>query len=191
MAKFSYEFKKKVIDDYLNGGGGTAYLSKKYSVSQSNIRRWIDAYKNLGEDSLKRSRQNAVYSLEYKLEVVQLYLTSEISYKDLALQEKINNPTLIVSWVREYRKHGVDGLKPHRKGRQPKLGSPPMKKKETNNEVIETIDTSAEHVKQLEDENYHLRLELACLKESRRLRLEEEALNKKRESSTVSEDHSN
>ena len=54
------------------------------------------------------------------------------------------------------------------------------------------MDTSAEHVKELEDELLKLRVENAYLKELRRLRLEEEALLKKqRELSTVSEDSSN
>ena len=54
------------------------------------------------------------------------------------------------------------------------------------------VDTSAEHVKELEDELLKLRIENAYLKELRKLRLEEEALQKKqRESSTVSEDSSN
>lgn len=53
-------------------------------------------------------------------------------------------------------------------------------------------DTSAEYVKQLEDELLKLRIENAYLKELRRLRLEEEALLKKqRESSTASEETSN
>ena len=54
------------------------------------------------------------------------------------------------------------------------------------------MDTSAEHIKELEDELLKLRIENAYLKELRRLRLEEEALlRKQRESSTVSEDSLN
>lgn len=54
------------------------------------------------------------------------------------------------------------------------------------------VDTSAEHVKQLEDELLKLRIENAYLKELRRLRLEEETLLKKqRESSTASGESSN
>ena len=41
------------------------------------------------------------------------------------------------------------------------------------------MDTSAEHVKELEDELLKLRIENAYLKELRRLRLEEETLLKK------------
>lgn len=54
------------------------------------------------------------------------------------------------------------------------------------------VDTSAEHIKRLEDELLKLRIENAYLKELRRLRLEEETLLKKqRESSTVSEENLN
>lgn len=54
------------------------------------------------------------------------------------------------------------------------------------------VDTSAEHVKQLEKELLKLRIENAYLKELRRLRLEEETLLKKqRESSTASGESSN
>ena len=60
--------------------------------------------------------------------------------------------------------------------------------------VLDTtpVDTSAEHIKQLEDELLKLRIENAYLKDVRRLRLEEEALlKKKRESSTASRETSN
>ena len=49
-----------------------------------------------------------------------------------------------------------------------------------------------ELLKQLQEENLRLRIENAFLKEARRLRLEEEALQRKqRESSTASEENSN
>ena len=32
MAKYSYEFKKKVVQEYLVGKSGCTYLSKKYNV---------------------------------------------------------------------------------------------------------------------------------------------------------------
>lgn len=54
------------------------------------------------------------------------------------------------------------------------------------------VDTSVEHVQELEDENLKLRIENAFLKELRRLRLEDEAkMRELRKSSPVSEDHSN
>lgn len=191
MAKYSYELKKKIVDQYLNGNGGFTALTKQYSVPYTVVRRWVHAYTNLGEDGLKRSRSNKEYSFEYKMQVVQLYMTSEMSYLQIAKQEKMNNPSMIANWVTAYRKHGIDGLKSHKKGRKPKPGSPPMNKEHNEEQTTVTADDNVKRIKELEDENYHLRLENAILKKTRRLRLEEEAKSRKRESSTAYDKNSN
>ena len=178
---------------YLNGEGGRDYLAKKYGIpAPSNLKKWIDNYRAQGDDGLRRSRQNQNYSFEYKLHIVELYLSSEVSYQELAIKEGIHNPAQLAKWVNDFRIVGPDALRPKKKGRKKSLDSKEMKK--TNTQVTDEtlIDTSAEHVKQLEDELLKLRIENAYLKELRRLRLEEEALLKKqRESSTVSEEHLN
>ena len=192
MSKYSYEFKKKVVMSYLNGEGGYTYLANFYSIpSKTRIREWVAAYKKFGDEGLFRSRQQAKYSFEKKLSVVELYLSSEISYQDLALQEGITNPCMIVNWVNRFRAAGPEALRPRKKGRKKTLDKP-----KTDSKVQETkeriIDTSAEHVKELEDELLKLRIENAFLKELRRLRLEDEAkMREQLESSTVSEDDSN
>ena len=44
--------------EYLNGNGGTHYLSSKYNLgSNSQLRKWIAAYKKYGDEGLKRSRK--------------------------------------------------------------------------------------------------------------------------------------
>ena len=192
MAKYSYEFKKKLVLEYLNGKGGTDYISNKYGFkSNSQLRKWIAAYNKFGDEGLKRSRKNDIYSFEKKLSIVELYLSGEISYQDLALQEGINNPALISNWVRLFRVAGPDALRPHKKGRKKTLNKPDSN---TQNKLDEesTVDTSAEHVKELEDELLKLRIENAFLKELRRLRLEDEAkMRERQESSAASEDSSN
>ena len=63
MAKYSYEFKKKVVMAYLNGEGGYGYLSKVYDVPvTSSIQNRVHNYQKFGDDGLKRSRKNDVYS---------------------------------------------------------------------------------------------------------------------------------
>ena len=192
MAKYSFEFKKQIIQDYLDGKAGVKYLAKKYSIpAPSNVQQWIKSYKEFGDEGLMRSRKNKTYTFEFKLHVVELYLSTEVSYQELALSVGINNQSLIMKWVNDFRIAGPDALKPKRKGRKKSLklskNSPAKESSE-----IKSVDTSAEHVKQLEDELLKLRIENAYLKELRRLRLEEEALLKKqRESSTASEDTSN
>ena len=192
MAKYSYEFKKKVVTAYLNGKGGYKYLANYYGIpAWTNIKKWVLAYQRLGDEGLLRSRQQKKYSFEYKLHVVELYLSNEVSYQELALQEGINNPAILVKWVNDFRIAGPDALRPRKKGRKKALNSKDNIKRTTSNETV-SVDTSAERLKQLEDELLKLRIENAFLKELRRLRLEEEALLKKqRESSTASEESSN
>lgn len=132
-----------------------------------------------------RSRKQDKY-FEKKL-VVELYLTSELSYQELALREGIYNPSQICKWVNDFQIAGPDALRPHKKGRKKTLGTSNKKLNIEQDTTTVPVDTSTEHVKELEDEILKLRIENAYLKELRRLRLEEEALLKKqRESSTAS-----
>ena len=192
MAKYSCEFKLKVVQEYLNGKGSYDYLAKKYNIpSCTPLKEWVAAFKKFGKEGLLRSREKKNYSFQFKLHVVELYLSSEVSYRDLAISQGINNSSLIAKWVNDFRIAGPDALRPKKKGRKKTLDIKEFKKPSKHIEE-KSVDTSAEHVKELEDENLKLRIENAYLKELRRLRLEEEALLKKqRESSTVSEDSSN
>ena len=192
MSKYSFEFKKRVVLSYLNGEGGYKYLSKTYVVpAKKSIEQWVHNYQAFGDEGLMRSRKNNIYSFEKKLSVVELYLSSEISYQDLALQEGIITPSLIVNWVNRFRAAGSDALRPHKKGRKKTLD------KSDNTTQIKplketSVDTSAEHVRELEDELLKLRIENAFLKELRRLRLEDEARTREQLGlSAISEDDSN
>lgn len=192
MAKHSFEFKKKVVLEYLDGKGGTPYLSKKYGLgSDSQLRKWINAYNAFGDEGLMRSRKQTKYSFEKKISVVESYLSSEISYQDLAIQEGITNPSMITNWVNRFRAAGPDALRSRKKCRKKTLDKPKIDNKPIT-QKNSVVDTSAEHVKELEDELLKLRIENAFLKERRRLRLEDEAkMRERRSSSTASEENSN
>ena len=192
MAKYSFEFKKKVVNSYLNGEGSFKIIAEKYKIpAWSNVKKWVRNYEKLGDEGLFRSRKSESYTFEYKLYVVELYLSSEISYQDLALQEGIINPSTITNWVNRFRAAGPDALRPHKKGRKKILDKSCKNPKIVPSEEP-SVDTSAEYVKELEDELLKLRIENAFLKELRRLRLEDEAkMRERQKSSAVSEDSSN
>ena len=192
MAKHRYEFKKQLVSEYLDNQGSYASISQKHGMSSScQLKTWVAAYKKLGDNGLKRSRSRKEYSFEEKLSVVESYLTSELSYQELALQMGINNPSMLARWVNDFKIAGPDALRPHRKGRKKRLST--SQSRETEAQVQHTeVNTRAEHVKELEDELLKLRIENAVLKELRRLRLEDEAKRRGlRTSSSVSEDNSN
>ena len=188
MAKYSFEFKMMVVSEYISGQGCTRYLSGKHGVHHSVIERWVANYRKYGEEGLTRSSQQQVYTFEFKLHVVELYLTSELSYQELALQVGMTNPTQITKWVLDYRVAGPEALKPKKKGRKRSMDKDKIVRE------IEKSDSDEQKafLEQLQEENLRLRIENAFLKESRRLRLEEEGLlNELRESSTASEENSN
>ena len=188
MAKYSYEFKKKIVDAYLRGEGSYGYLSSVYGPQKRDIQKWVKNYQSFGDEGLMRSRQQKKYSFEKKLSVVELYLTNEISYQELAIQEGITNPSLIAAWVSRFRVAGPEALKSRKKGRTRTLDKSKISPKPQEIEE-RVVDTSAEHVKELEDELLKLRIENAFLKELRRLRLEDEAkMRERRSSSTASEE---
>ncbi len=98
MAIYSFELKHEIVKAYLKGEGGTPYLAKKYGVpAESTVRKWITAYKNFGEEGLYRSRKKINYTSEFKLNAVELYLTTELSYQELAGQLNMNNPSILTN----------------------------------------------------------------------------------------------
>ena len=77
MARYSYELKKKIVEEYLSGMTSYSILEEKYQIDESMIMRWVNNYKHFGDDSLKRSRNKRAYSVEFKLEAVTRYETTE------------------------------------------------------------------------------------------------------------------
>ncbi len=189
MAKYSFEFKLKVVKEYLEGPESYETLSKKYQVpSNTVIKRWVANYNHFGAEGLMRSRQQQIYSFEFKLHVVELYLTSELSYRELEHKVGMTDPARITRWVMDYRAAGPEALKPKKKGRKRTMDKDRIIQEIENGDAEE----QKELLKQLQEENLRLRIENAFLKELRRLRLEEEKhLNEQRESSTASEENSN
>lgn len=79
---------------------------------------------------------------------------------------------MVSIWINHFREVGPDALRPYKKTLDM------LNDKQNNSNKISCVDTSAEHVKELEDELYNLRIENALLKELRRLHLEDEVKKK-------------
>ena len=71
MTKYSYEFKLKVVQEYLNGEGSCNYLCKKYNIpAMIRLQEWAAVYKKFGSDGLLRSGKNNNYSFQFNLHMV-------------------------------------------------------------------------------------------------------------------------
>ena len=175
MAKYSTEFKIKLVKEYLESNISYKSLSDKYCIpSEKVIKTWVNTYKTQGYEGLKVKRENTQYTLEFKLNVVNLYLTGEMSYQSLANELKINNPSIITRWVNDFREKGIEGLKSKKRGRPSKMSKSQNKSKDTKIESSANIRNSEnesltqaqlkEKIKKLEEKNYWLQLENDAIK---------------------------
>lgn len=109
------------VQEYLKGKGGYKFLSKKYGLpDHTQLMKWVASSKVFGEKGLLRIKKNSTYSVQFKKHAIELYLTTEISYCEIALELGMTNSSLIVNWVQVFRASGIKGLsKP--KGRPPQM----------------------------------------------------------------------
>lgn len=102
-------------------------------------------------------KSQSTYPFELKLDVVRRALDEGVTAEQLALEYELSSGKLVGSWVRIYRQHGEEGLRPKPKGPRPPNdgGAPPG---ESND------------LQRLEQENVRLRAENAYLKKLQALR---------------------
>ena len=199
MAKYSFTFKLKVVTAYLNSEGGYSSLAKKYGVKDaSQVRRWVNAFKEFGKDGLCRKRNNTRYTSEFKLAVVESYITSELSYRQIAFQYGLNNPSLVTRWKLEFMKYGANAFVERPKGRIPTMSRTDEKAKITthtksrNQKKKKELTPEQARILELEKQLRYAQIENAYLKELRRLRLEDaRKMKEQQESLAVSEENSN
>ena len=163
MAKYRTELKMKVVKEYLESNTSYKTLSDKYRIpNKSIIITWVNTYKTQGYEGLKVKRKNTKYPLEFKLNVVNLYLTGEMSYQSLANELKINNPSMIARWVKEFREEGIEGLKAKKRGRPSNMPNTD-KNKDLKNKSNKTKKELSE-LEKLREDNYYLKMEVEILK---------------------------
>ncbi len=92
MAKYSFELKLQIVKVYLEGKGGYNGIAKMFGIPhQSIVRRWVNAYKTLGEDGLKRKNNKSYYSVEFKINVLNYMLRTKKSVQETANHYGLNN----------------------------------------------------------------------------------------------------
>ena len=163
MTKYSNEFKIKIVSEYFTHQNSMAGLSKEYNVSFHMIQTWIHQAEKNGLDSLKIKHTKVNYSPEFKLNVVRYYLNNP-NLGRLPVAAKFNiNSSQVYSWVNKFKKEGMAGLLPKRKGRPSKMP------KKTKNKPSEKINLSEkqkyeEKIIKQEAEIERLKLENLVLK---------------------------
>ena len=176
--KYSFEFKLKIVQEYLKGPLGYTLLAKKYHVSyKSEIQKWVNQYKKHGKEGLKIKKNKEKYPLNFKLDVLRFKQDTGASYIETANTYGIGEPSIIANWKRRYLVEGAEGLnKPQ--GRPTKMPKSNKNKKKTK-EKRETNDQVTDEFELLKKENEYLRIELEYLKKLKALGLKDPRANNK------------
>ena len=161
MTKYSSELKIQVASDYLNGRGSYNGLSKKYNITPSIIRTWVNTAELNGLESLKVKRTTREYSVDFKLDVVSYYLKSDEGRNLVAAKFNIS-PSQVHSWTKKFQQGGPEALLPVKKGKPTKM--PKKTKKAKRNKQTETLtDKQKYEAKLLEKDAKIKELELELI----------------------------
>jgi transposase len=142
--------------DLFEQGFGPKAVSSRLDVSVKAVARLEARFKIWGRAALESKPTKQVYSFEFKLALVRQFLDGEDTMPAIALAHQLSSPKLLAKWVKIYRIHGEEGLRPKDKGR-PKTAS--------GAERVEPTE-----VEKLRRENQRLQAENAYLKKVRALR---------------------
>lgn len=117
MSKYSYQFKVRAVQEYLNQSHDYSVVCKKYGTScKHSLMTWVQNVQAYGYASLDPRWSHRIYSLDYKFHVITYYRTHQLSIDKVAAKFNFNR-TQVYSWYRKYKKEGIVGLKPKPKGR--------------------------------------------------------------------------
>lgn len=137
------EFKTKVVEDYLDGGGSHMEICKKYGIkSTCQLRNWILKYN--GHENLKTSgtggspimTKGRATTYDERVEIVKYCIEHQNNYAETAEKFQVSYQQ-VYSWVNKYSKDGVEGLQDRRGKRKPEDEMSEVEKLRAQNKLLE------------------------------------------------------
>ena len=128
LCQYTADFKQKVVNDYLSGGGSYLSISLKYGIhAESTVKKWVTQYND--HEELTDSRKTGGYlmvkdvnprktTLEERVEIVEYCIASSNDYASAARKYSCSYGQ-VYSWVRKYNSDGIEGLKDRRGQNRP------------------------------------------------------------------------
>ncbi|WP_097160859.1 IS3 family transposase [Bacillus oleivorans] len=123
MSKFNIEEKIEAVIRYQQGTEGVKSIAKSIGVHHTVLLNWIKQYEHHGENAFNQPYTS--YTTQFKLDVLNYIKETGTSIREAAAIFNIATHSTVQKWQKSFELHGIDALKPTKKGR------PPMKK-ETN-----------------------------------------------------------
>ncbi|WP_295730925.1 helix-turn-helix domain-containing protein [uncultured Limosilactobacillus sp.] len=84
MTKYQAEFKSQIVHEYLATSHSLNDLANKYHVSSQRINEWVQRFRLQGIDAFRHRKSKRVFSVDFKLYVIDYYQTHEESMTSVA-----------------------------------------------------------------------------------------------------------
>ena len=144
-AKYTYEEKLQACMDYLSGKRSAKEIAEDLRMGKRGIVRvleWVKQYQTNGPEILQETKTNKRYTKEFKLQVVEEYLSGSGSLIELQVKHKIRSSEQIRRWISKYNSHEeLKDYDPHPEVYMTK------RKKTTQEERKEIVQYCLEHNK--------------------------------------------
>jgi transposase len=169
--KYDYAFKLECVKLVLEKHYSCEAVSRLRGPNESNIRKWLDFYKEYGKAGLL-PRKNQSYSYDFKLKTLKSIDSDYLTLKEACLKFNIPTDSIIIKWQKDFANFGIEGLKPKPKGRPKSMSNFKRKKRKS--------DKPLTREEELLLENERLRCEIDYLKKLQALIQAEEKANKRK-----------
>ena len=106
----------------VEAGDSQASVGRRFGMSEAVVRRSVRLYREQGEAGFLAKK--TYYTVAQKLEVIRTRHTQGLSLEEAGVKFGINGSATIWEWERRYLENGIEGLKPKKKGRRPRVRKP-------------------------------------------------------------------
>ncbi len=144
-AKYTYEEKLQACVDYLSRKRSAKEIAENlrmFKNGQKEVRYWVRQYQANGPEILQETKTNKSYTKEFKMQVVEEYLSGCGSMDYLRIKHRIRSSRQIRQWISKYNSHEeLKDYDPHPEVYMTK------RKKTTQEERKEIVQYCLEHNK--------------------------------------------
>lgn len=121
MTKFTRS-ERLVAAMAVEAGDSMASVARQFGMSKKVVARSLNLYREEGVSGFLAKK--ASYSVAQKLEVLKLMHSQGLSQEEAAVKFGVRGSATIWEWERRYLENGLEGLKPKKKGRRPRVSKP-------------------------------------------------------------------
>ena len=96
--KFDLETKIKACKEYEKGKKSFEEIGKEINAGKTTVTEWYEKYRDKGPQSLKYRTSKRSFSKEFKMNIIEEYLTGNYTYQQLGHKYDISHST-VSKWV--------------------------------------------------------------------------------------------